>query len=170
MKTKIFYIALLLAFSQIINAQVIFGNQSTTSSQSVLIEFESINNTKGIILPHVATDNNNYAAGTLIFDTKDNIIKVKLADKWQELTENETTYQEIINTSSDNGKGVIIGTETENTPEGVLVLSADDKSLVLPKITNPTEKVKGPYAGMICYDTASKSLAVYDGNFWHYWK
>lgn len=170
MKTKIFYFTLLLTFYQVTNAQVIFGNKSTPSSESVLVEFESNDNKKGIILPHVTTDNRNYEHGTILFDTNDNIIKVKLDDKWLELTEKETTYQATVDTSLDNGKGVIIGTDIENSPEGVLVLSAEDKSLVLPKIANPTENVKGPYAGMICYDTVSKSLAVYDGSFWHYWK
>jgi hypothetical protein len=60
--------------------------------------------------------------------------------------------------------------EKISNAKGVLVLESADKAMILPKITNPHTTVKNPYPGMMCYDLTSKSLAVFDGANWNYWK
>ncbi|WP_148043492.1 hypothetical protein [Chryseobacterium sp. G0240] len=62
-----------------------------------------------------------------------------------------------------------MGASTSSAP-GVLVLESANKALILPKVAAPHLNVKNPYPGMICYDTASKSMAVFDGLKWSYWK
>ena len=42
--------------------------------------------------------------------------------------------------------------------------------MILPKVNQPEINVKSPYPGMICYDTASKTVAIFDGKVWNYWK
>ena len=34
----------------------------------------------------------------------------------------------------------------------------------------PHLNVKSPYPGMMCFDTVSNTLAVFDGENWNYWK
>ncbi len=66
-------------------------------------------------------------------------------------------------------EGVVIGGPA-STADGVLVLESANKAMILPRINTPHLNVKNPYPGMMCYDTASKTLAVFDGSVWNYWK
>ena len=75
----------------------------------------------------------------------------------------------IPNASAELGGGVIIGNST-SPAVGVLVLESEDLALTLPKVNNPAANAKSPYPGMMCYDTASNTLAVFDGQFWNYWR
>jgi len=62
-----------------------------------------------------------------------------------------------------------VGSDTTTAP-GVLVMESSNKALILPKVATPHLNVKNPYPGMICYDTVSKTMAVFDGLKWSYWK
>ena len=88
---------------------------------------------------------------------------------WKDLSDVGNSSNLISNSSNDIGEGVIIGAESSSAA-GILVLESTDKAMVLPKITNPHLTVKNPYPGMMCYDIVSKSLAVFDGVNWNYWK
>lgn len=168
MKKYIIIIGLILIFGNL-QAQVAIGK--TTTSASGLLEFnDAATNVKGIILPRttnaIATE-----SGTLTFDATSK--KIQYFDKdtttWKELTD-EGSYTEQISTSaSEVSDGVIIGTET-STAKGVLVLESSNKALILPKIANPHLNVLNPEPGMICYDTTSKTFALFNGTKWHYWK
>ena len=68
-----------------------------------------------------------------------------------------------------------------NFPEGALVLNSDTKAMVLPTVGTIVEggitkvNVPNPSPGMMVYvintdDSAKKSLAVYNGTIWTYWK
>lgn len=69
----------------------------------------------------------------------------------------------------DNGRQTVIGAR-ETAVAGVLVLESADKAMVLPRVASPHLNVKSPYPGMMCYDTDSKTLAVFDGTVWNYWR
>ena len=69
----------------------------------------------------------------------------------------------------NNRRQTVIGSRVTKA-DGVLVLESSNKALVLPKIENPHLNVKSPYPGMMCYDTARKAMAVFDGIVWNYWK
>lgn len=45
-----------------------------------------------------------------------------------------------------------------------------DKAMILPRIKAPHLNVKSPYPGMMCYDTETQSVALFDGRFWNYWR
>lgn len=167
---KLFYIIIFLG--GIINAQVAIGKENV-SNESTLLEFEdSATNTLGIILPSVL-DASTIAVqnGTFLFDVATKKVRMFENSSWIDLSIVGDDSNLIIDPSNENtnSTGVIIGSETTTTP-GVLVLEATDKAMVLPKIENPHLTVKSPYAGMMCYDTASKSLAIFDGINWNYWK
>lgn len=151
-------------------AQIGIGKQNIDGRSTVLDFDNGAGNTKGLILP--ATSGFPTGAlvnGTFIFDVTDKKVKVYENDVWKSLSDTGNSNAIAANNSAETGKGVIMG-ETTSTADGVLVLESQDKAMILPKIATPHLNVKNPYPGMICYDTTSKTLAVFDGSVWNYWK
>lgn len=156
-------------------AQIAIGKDNVTNS-SVLLEFGTAR--KGIIIPQV-TSSIGAVAGTFVFDANDKMVKVLeernngVNNNWTNLTQN--SVEGVLNTFTNSGtensqiNGVVIGAETSTKP-GALVLESTTKALVLPKVANPHSTMSGSIAGTIVYDTASGTLAVYDGVNWSYWK
>lgn len=184
---KILYTSLLL-FAVSANAQISIGGKETVEGNSTLLDFNSPflsgstiqtenDNTKGIILPAVDNLNGALSAttgvnnGTFLFDKSDNKVKMFEKNTWVFLSDAGNASMISANTSNDTDglQGVIIGSETSSA-KGVLVLESADKAMILPRIMNPHLTVKSPYPGMMCYDTVSRSLAVFDGSVWNYWK
>ena len=145
---------------------------------------------KGIILPiiSVSSTTNAYTNGTFAVDKTDKKVKIYENGEWIPLTDEgsfeaiidkdlgeEISTAVVLNTSDEVGGGVVIGTPNENgeiisEAQGVLVLEATDKALVLPRVPDPHLNIPSPVAGTMCYDTVSNSLAVFDGAVWSYWK
>lgn len=152
------------------NAQTAIEKQ-TVSSNSVVLDFVS-GTTKGIILPAVEILPTAPANGTFLFDAHpdEKNIKMYQNNSWVELSGvGSTTNLVGYSGTVENAKKTVIGAK-ESAADGVLVLEATNKALVLPKIANPHLTVKSPYPGMMCYDTSRKALAVFDGVVWNYWK
>jgi hypothetical protein len=177
MKKHILIIALCL-LSTVANAQVSIGGKQTVEGTSTLLDFNSTaTNTNGIILPAVTnissalattTHDNN---GTFLFDASSGKIKMYENNIWIDLSEagNSASIFANISTETNTNQGVIIGSNTSNA-KGVLVLESSTKAMILPRISNPHLTVQSPYPGMICYDTASKTIALFNGSVWNYWK
>lgn len=146
------------------NAQIAIGKIPNNSS--AILDFAT-GTTNGIILSAVTTLPSNAANGTLLVDRSDLKIKMKQNNNWTDMSSPGDLSKALQNTSTDVGNGVIIGDNT-SVANGVLVLEATDKALVLPKISSPQTNVRSPYPGMICYDTTSKSVAVFDGKVWNF--
>ncbi|PKF75966.1 hypothetical protein [Chryseobacterium sp. PMSZPI] len=162
-------IATLTLFSAgIIYAQI--GVEKTQVEGDGLLDFPS-NTTKGILLPIVETLPTNAASGTLLMDKNDQILKMNVESAWIPLSDPGSVSAVTFNTNGEipGQNRIIMGATASNAP-GVLVLESSNKALILPKITSPHLNVKNPYPGMICYDTASKTMAVFDGLKWSYWK
>jgi hypothetical protein len=152
------------------NAQTAI-EKKTVSSASAVLDFAT-GTTKGIILPAVENLPTTPANGTFLFDARTAEKKIKMYQNgaWVELSGvGSTTNLVPYSGTTDNGKQTVIGART-TTVDGVVVLESADKALVLPHVANPHLTVKSPYAGMMCYDTVRKSLAVFDGVVWSYWK
>lgn len=154
--------------------QISIGKDNINGASTIL-DFNEGNNTRGIILSTVNNVSNALATsstnnnGTFLLDKSDNKIKMYENNVWVALSGVGDSSQAFINPSAEIGEGLIIGSETTQS-KGVLVLESDNKAMILPKIANPHTTVKSPYPGMICYDTVSKALAVFDGKVWNYWK
>lgn len=163
-------IAVALVVFNSIFAQVAIGKQ-TVDGNSTVLDFNNVSgNTKGLILP--ATSGLPAGAlvnGTFIFDTTDKKVKVYENNIWKSLSDAGNSSAVVVNNSAETGKGVIMG-EATSTADGVLVLESQNKAMILPQIATPHLNVKNPYPGMMCYDTTSKTLAVFDGSVWNYWK
>lgn len=84
------------------------------------------------------------------------------------VTENEHSgTQQYTESLLDTGTIIADGTST-STAEGVLVLESASKALILPQVEDVTQ-LPGPKAGMICYDMATDSMAVFNGTVWSFW-
>lgn len=151
-------------------AQVAIGKQEVEGSSTVL-DFNNVSgNTKGLILP--ATTGlaaGSLVNGTFVFDVTDSRVKVYENDTWKPLSDAGSSTAVVVNNTAELGKGVVIGASS-STADGVLVLESPDKAMILPRVATPHLSVKNPYPGMMCYDTASKTLAIFDGSVWNYWK
>ena len=180
---KIIYTALLVSMATFANAQVSIGGKQNVEGTATLLDFNSPlsadtnstinNNTNGIILPAVEKESvvTSPSNGTFIYDHFAKIVKMREADNWVSLSGEGNNSKIVVNTSDDlnANHGAIIGSQTSNA-KGVLILESSNKAMILPRIQNPHTNVKSPYPGMMCYDTVRKSLAVFDGTNWNYWK
>lgn len=166
---KKYIIVLSVIFAQSLFAQVSIG-KTNVDGNGILDFYAGTDNVKGIVLPRT-TNAQATESGTLVFDATSKKVQYfnKDTNTWEDLTE-AGIYTELLSSSSTEiSDGVIIGSET-STAKGALVLEATDKALILPKIENPHLTVNQPEAGMICYDTASDSVAIFNGEKWYYWK
>lgn len=155
-------------FTGIANAQVAIGKESVDGDG--ILDFAA-NTTNGIMVPIVTTLPNDAVAGTILMDKNDKIIKMKDNSTWVALSDAGSVNNITFNTNAEvpGPNRVIIG-NSATAVSGVLVLESTDKALILPKIADPHINVKSPYPGMVCYDTVSKTMAVFDGLKWSYWK
>lgn len=155
-------------FSGLVFAQVGIGKEAIDGSG--ILDFAP-NTTNGIMLPIIETLPNDAVAGTILMDKNDKTIKMKDHSTWIALSDAGSINNVTFNTNDEvaGPNRVIIGGPVTSVP-GVLVLESTDKALILPKVADPHINVKSPYPGMICYDTVSKTMAVFDGLKWSYWK
>ncbi|MBV7440488.1 hypothetical protein KRX57_03575 [Weeksellaceae bacterium TAE3-ERU29] len=168
MKKHLFFL-LSLSFG-FASAQVAIGKENTHSS--ALLEFEQ-NNGKGIILP--TTTGTPVEVGAITFNSTDGIVyytdkdanPVALSGQSGERGTSRT-LDLLVAGNPEEPQGVIIGAQTSNA-EGILILESNNKALVLPHVNDPVTNMPSPEPGTICYDTASKSIAVFDGTNWYFW-
>ncbi|MGV3763425.1 hypothetical protein [Parapedobacter sp.] len=139
-----------------------------TADGDGVLDFAS-GTTKGIILPAVETLPATPANGTFVYDKNAQMVKVFTNGAWMNLSDEGDNSAVLSYSGPANGKQTVIGAKSTDV-DGVLVLEATDKALILPKVASPHLNVPSPYPGMMCYDTDAKALAVYDGSVWSYWK
>jgi len=170
MKKSITILLFTLFFINITNAQIIIGTDinNITSTTSSLIQFQD-NNSKGIILPANTQTPTSPTNGTFLYDQTDQKVKMYENNSWVNLSDIGDNSSLVKNVSDDNGDGIILGANSSSA-RGVLVLESSEKALVLPRVNDPVATVISPYPGMICYDTTSKTIAIFDGKKWNFWK
>lgn len=168
MKTIIIIVKLLF-ISSVVYGQTAIGKNSIDGDG--LLDFG--NDGKGIILPYVDQDViSNPSPGTFIFDTDSKQVAYysSATASWISMNANlNDAAAPGIASEAEAGDGVVLGAHNA-TAEGVLVLESSDKALILPKVADPHENIKSPAYGTMCYDTTSKSIAVFNGKEWSYWK
>ena len=164
--------------SGVLFAQIIInpGTRTTATNPSVSLEFGD--EARGIILPYV--DGSNAAdavAGTFIMDPSEKAVKLRLPDgTWQNLSGSAAKSNIVTNAASLNQESktakVIIGPPyvPQAQVPGILILSENDKAMILPKVASPHLNIKNPAAGMMVYDSAERILAVFNGTQWSFWK
>lgn len=166
-------IAMFLLIGSYSFSQLSIGKEDVTNS-SISLEFGTQN--RGIVLPWVTSFNDIPAAvdGTFIYDISDKKVKYKSNGLWYDLSIDttgvvDTTLQDNLTESAEARLVIGVDANTDQTP-GILVLSDNDKAMVLPKVASPHVNIISPAAGMMAYDTTSRQLAVFNGTVWTFWK
>lgn len=166
----------LLIVSSLSFAQIAIGKDEV-ENESVSLDFGSEN--RGFILPYVEDKGDITIDGTIIYDTDDYKAKYLKEGNWVNLSEDDETPDTVgtADLSIQNGKldqstakvAIGVGAGTDSTP-GILVLTDENKAMILPKVASPHLNIINPASGMMVYDTISKQLAVYNGKVWSFWK
>lgn len=155
------------------SAQTAIGKK-TVENNNVILDFK-LNDNRGIILPWVTNENAvaTPVGGTMIFDSNDKKIKYYKSGtnaEWVDLSINQGQVDTSIqNGLSETNKKTIIGAKTSDA-NGVLVLEANDKAMVLPKVSSPHLNIIKPASGTIVYDNVSRMMCLFNGTEWSFWK
>lgn len=173
MKKQILSFAILLLLSSAVNAQIAIGKTDVTNS-SVSLEFADTES-RGLILPYVEIKTGITQNGTMIYDVTDHKVKyLKDTNTWADLSVDTTGVSDITiqttKSESPTAKAVIGINGAADATSGVLVLSDNNKAMILPKVASPHLNIINPAPGMMAYDTVKKQLAVYNGTVWSFWK
>lgn len=173
MKKKYLILSLCLFFFSL-NAQVAI--EKTTTNSSAILDFPAIVGAEGnggIALPRATnTTKAGTTSGTFLVDASSKRVRYYAENTWIDLTPEKATN--IISSDASlqeaGGEGVNISDNSlTETLKGVLTLSSSNKALQLPVVVDVTQLREPPYAGMICYDKKSKSLAIFNGEKWSFW-
>jgi hypothetical protein len=148
------------------DAQVSIGKKQTNSSG--LLDFAE-DSSKGIILPLVESMPANPSQGTFLAYKVDSSVYVFSDSKWVKLASNGLNPTTFMNYNGSEMDSTILGSKTSSA-SGVLVLESVNKALILPKNTSPHLTMSYPRIGTMCYDKTNKSIAIYDGKKWMYWR
>lgn len=172
MKNFIFSIVLVLALSNLVNAQSKgVGVETINVGASAILDFPD-SATKGILLPKVTNKTSaGTVSGTFVFDMATKKIAFYGDNEWVDMTEETSvsiTAHDTANFQELSSNGVKIEDGTDTAPNGVLSLASTERALALPKVEG-VSTIPSPQPGMICYDTVRKSMAVYNGEFWYFW-
>lgn len=152
------------------NAQASIGK--TPPDGSGIVDFNA-GGKSGIVLPWVTTlpTGAALAEGVMLYDANLKKVVYYNGAAWVDLSNHtgnvDLSIQATVPEAST--KGTVIGA-TSSSVDGVLVLEASDKALILPKVTSPHLNIVNPMAGTICYDTTSKMVCIYNGTEWAFWK
>ncbi|MRJ09967.1 hypothetical protein EDL98_02570 [Ornithobacterium rhinotracheale] len=161
-------------FSVISNAQIVIEKENLRSEGSIL-EFNDMKepngSAKGIILP-ILKDSSRAMQGALWVDAKTKKVMYKSKDKSVELTEQANVLIPIPEGDNIPEAGVIVA--DDSMPEfskdpAIFKLDSKKAALLLPYVQDVTKDISNPEPGTIAYDAKSKSLAIFNGNYWYFW-
>lgn len=171
---KLIISSLLLPLSLSAYGQVAIG-KTAVSSNSVSLEFGNEN--RGVIVPWVNTTTalSTAVPGTIVYDITDKKLKIRYASGWKDMSV-RTGVVTPAELAAQNGKPektnakVTIGPmDNGDTAPGILVLSATNKAMILPKVAKPYENIIDPAPGTMAYDTVSRKLCIFNGTQWTFW-
>lgn len=167
-----FLILAMLMTATAAKSQVAIGKPAV-SNTSVSLEFADTEN-KGMILPYIEDKSSITENGTIIYDVTDHKVKYLKDNSWFDMSVDATGVASIAiqTTKTENtaAKSAIGTNGATDGTAGVLVLSDDNKAMVLPRVASPHLNIINPAAGMMVYDLTKKQIAVYNGTVWSFWK
>ena len=163
---------LLLSLAFNLQAQISFGTDKVRGN--ALMDFGP--NVNGIVLPYNDITKNP-VPGTMKVNTETFQIQLFNGDDWFSFTDNVVSSENLenINIQKNNSpeneskQGIVIGNETEENTEGVLIFNSKDQPIILPQISFPHLNVVDPPVGMMCYDPVNNSVAFFNGIDWYYY-
>ena len=156
------------------NAQVAIGKETFRSTGSIL-EFKDVvenGESMGIILP-ILSDSGNIEEGALFVDGQTKKVMYKSKNEKIDLTSSASIDYTLPKSDNQPEKGGVViyddsvAEPAENT--AILKLESKKAALLLPHVRNVTTDIVNPEPGTIAYDQQSKSLAVFNGEYWFFW-
>lgn len=166
--TFVFIIVLQLAKTQV-------SIEKAITNEAAILDFPALIGSEGnggIAIPRAKdTTGAGVSPGTFVVDSSTKKVRFYGDSVWEDLTLAKTTdIVPYASNLSEVGGGVHISDNTINENlTGVLTLSSEKRALQLPVVADVTQLPNPPYAGMICYDKKSKSLAIFNGEKWSFW-
>lgn len=171
MKNNILILAMLITATAA-KSQIAIGKQAV-SNTSVSLEFNDAEN-RGMILPYVEDKSSITENGTMIYDVTDHKVKYLKDNTWFDMSVDATGAADITiqQTKTENpaAKTAIGANGATDTTPGILVLSENNKAMILPRVASPHINIINPAPGMMVYDLTKKQIAVYNGTVWSFWK
>lgn len=176
MKKNIYYTVIVSALFSFItiesNAQV--GIETDSPDVNSILDLSKA--PKGLVIPWVTTLPTSPKRGTIIFDaTKSNTPNFKYYNgAWVTLSGDGAVNLTIQNSYNEISGGVAISPANalvaNLTPNGALDLQSNSKALMLPVISSPQTNLVNPSSGTIVYDSTDKTLMMFTGQVWEYYK
>lgn len=166
---KAIYSIILLFCFNFLQAQIGIGIQDVRGAS--ILDFGK-NQINGIVLPYNETTNN-AVNGTIRVDKTTNKVQYYNGFNWIDLTDSGQIPANMYINNNDEAadtQGVVISDTGDAQAPGVLVLESTNKALTLPHIDNPHLTIVDPPIGMMCYDTVSKTIAIFNGLEWYFYK
>ena len=157
----------------IVSAQVSI-DKTETRGTSTLLDFndeqEASGSARGIILPIVDTPSAQTVEGTLFLYAQTDRVVYKSATATVNMTDAaQSNYASP--TIAENGRGAVIAdgqlSTIINVP-GVLKLQSSTKAMILPHVTS-TDKIVNPEPGTMVFESATNSVAIFNGDQWYFW-
>ena len=154
------------------NAQVAIDKETFRSTGSIL-EFKDVvegGDPMGIILP-ILSESDNVEEGALFVDGQTKKVVCKSKSKKIELTSPADINYTFPSNQSEGG-GIVIYDDSVTEPvENTAILKLESKkaALLLPHVQDVTKDIVNPEPGTIAYDRKSKSLAIFNGEYWFFW-
>lgn len=182
MKNKICTLSFVLLAIVTIKSQVALGKQSVTNS-SVSLEFGT--GFRGIILPYIPDVSKmiSPAPGTIYLDAATGVVNYIKDQGAAQLfsasgvgkingvsTKLSQPVDTVLQTSLKENKAAKVTVGGLTSVDGVFVLSATDKAMILPKMDSPHLNITNPAPGMMAYDTKMHQVAIFNGSVWTFWK
>jgi len=159
-------IVVILAISFKASAQIAIGKK--TIDGSGILDFAQ-DSGKVIVLPIVDTLPNNPMYGVLVGRKSDSTIVFRNDTAWIAFSPKGKLPSDNMNTAGvEKSLSTTIGNKNSSA-QGVLVLESTNKALILPK-SNDIHMISNPRFGSIAYDKVRKSMAIFNGKKWTYWK
>ncbi|MBV7439890.1 hypothetical protein KRX57_00480 [Weeksellaceae bacterium TAE3-ERU29] len=170
---KTIIISVLLLCNLIVKAQIAIEKETFRSNSSIM-EFNDIvepnGEAKGIILP-ILLDSSIAKEGALWVDSSTKKVMYQSGNGKVEMTE-ASIKEYSLPANGEIGDGITISDDSllsSTDDSAVLKLESSEKALLLPHVNDVTKDISNPEPGTIAYDVSSKSLAVFNGDYWFFW-
>ena len=157
-----------LTFIGLSTASAQVGIGTSTPDSSAALELESTD--KGFLPPRMTTAQRDLipspSAGLIIFNTSTNSIEFCDGDNW--VTYNERAKTPVVNTNpAPSGTGDFGISTTTPDVNAVLDIASTNKGFLPPRLsTNQRNDISDPPAGLLIYNTDTKSLQFYTKANW----
>ncbi|MCX6266604.1 MAG: hypothetical protein NTW16_04510, partial [Bacteroidetes bacterium] len=104
--------------------------------------------------------------GLMIFDTTSNVMTYYNGVQWTFLCATSTGVAGTYGNQSSAGVSIKTGNSIPNQ-SAILDVSATDKGVLIPRLSNAQRELIQPAPGLVLYNTSTNSIEFYNGSAWY---